>query len=178
MADLLPRYPEHWILGIESQPEFHYWGRRIPQQTQAWLWYNMEPKHGIETLANTFREKHGVIDNDEAMNYLAMWNKTVKEGAPEVEFEAVFGVGYGKMGVLTDPKDANVCLLFGLYDVSIPYHTKTGAGSGGYAWQCLVKRPLRDDQETHQMLAERFALWNKQGRINLIRMWNRLLEGK
>ncbi len=81
------------------------------------------------------------------------------------------------MGVVTDPEDPSVYLLFGLYDVSIPYHNKTGAGRGGYAWQRLLKKPLKDDLATHQMLAERFSLWIRQGRANLIKRWNRLLEG-
>ncbi|MBA7518614.1 hypothetical protein ES705_10686 [subsurface metagenome] len=118
----------------------------------------MEPALEIETLANTFREKHGVTDHDEAMDLLAQWNKTVEQGATEVEFETVFGVGYGKMGVVTDPEDESMCLLFGLYPVTIPYHHTGYAGCGGYAWQRLARRPLQDDPVTHQMLAERFSL--------------------
>lgn len=117
------------------------------------------------------------MDHDEAMDLLAKWNKTVEQGATEVEFETVFGVGYGKMGVVTDPGDESMCLLFGLHPVTIPYHHTVYAGSGGYAWQCLARRPLKDDPVTHQMLAEKFSLWKKQGRANLIKMLNRLLEG-
>ncbi len=122
-------------------------------------------------------EKWGVTDRDEALGLVRQWNKTVEQGAAEVEFETVFSVGYGKMGVVTDPEDTNTCLLFGLYPVTIPYHHNDGAGHGGYAWQRLERRPLQDDPVTHQMLAERFSLWIRQGRANLIKMWNRLLEG-
>ncbi len=137
----------------------------------------MEPSLHSDTLVDYLWEKWGVTDHDEALKYVTQWNDTVEQGATEVEFEAIFGVGYGKMGVVTDPEDSNICLLFGLYDVSIPYHNKTGAGRGGYAWQRLLKRPLQDDLATHLMIAERFALWKKHGRTNLIKMYNRMLEG-
>jgi len=117
-----------------------------------------------------------VTDEQEGLQYLKQWNETVKKGAAEVEFDTVFGVGYGKMGVVTAPADSKTSLLFGYYPVRIARHD-VGAGQGGYAWQRLARIPLKDDQETHQMLAERFALWSKQGRVNLIKCWNKYLKG-
>ena len=137
----------------------------------------MEPSLHTETLVDYLWEKWGVTDHDQALKYVDQWNKTVKHGATEVEFDAVFSVNYGKMGAITDPDDQEVCLLFGYYPVTIPYHHYSGAGRGGYAWQCLLKKPLQDDLVTHHMLAERFALWQRQGRTDLIRMYNRMLEG-
>ena len=73
-----------------------------------------------------------MTDEQEGLQYLKQWNETVKKGAPEVEFETVFSVAYGKMGVVTDPADSNTCLLFGYYPVRIARHD-VGAGRGGYA---------------------------------------------
>ncbi len=118
-----------------------------------------------------------MTDSDEAHKYVCQWNDDVKRGLPYVEFEAVFGVGYGKMGVITDPDDETMCMLFGFYPVTLPNHQYAGPGRGGYAWQCLAKAPLKDDQLTHNWLTERFALRNKQGRLNMIKMYNLFLEG-
>ena len=49
-----------------------------------------------------------------------------------MEFETVFGVGYGKLGVVTAPADSKTCLLFGYYPVRIARHD-VDAGRGGYA---------------------------------------------
>lgn len=71
MADLLPRYPDYWIVGVERQPEFKYWGRPAPKRTQAWLWYNMEPAIHSETLTMYLWEKWGVTDHDEALGLVS-----------------------------------------------------------------------------------------------------------
>ena len=118
-----------------------------------------------------------MTDRDEALRYVSQWNNAVKHGLPEVEFEAIFGVGYGRMGVITDPDNENMCMLFGIYPVTLPFHHYAGPGRGGYAWQRLAKEPLKDDLLTNNWLTERFALGSKQGRINLIKMYNQLLDG-
>ena len=92
----------------------------------------MEPSLHVDSLLSYFWEKWGVTDEKEGLQYLKQWNETVKKGAAEVEFETVFGVAYGKMGVVTDPADSNTCLLFGYYPVWIARHD-VGAGRGGYA---------------------------------------------
>ena len=57
MGDLVPNYPEHWLVAIKHQPEFKYTGIRQPQQTTAWLWYHMEPSLHVETLTDYLNEK-------------------------------------------------------------------------------------------------------------------------
>ncbi len=178
MGELVPNYPEHWLVAIEHQPEFKYRGKKPPQKSSAYLWYHMEPSLHSDTLTEYLYEKWGVTDRGEALQYVSQWNDAVKHGLPEIEFEAVFSVGYGKMGVITDSDNKDMCMLFGFYNVYVPRHVYSGPGRGGYAWQRLVKEPLKNDEITYYMLSEKFALWSKQGRGNLIKFYNRLVEAQ
>ena len=37
MGDLVPNYPDYWMVAVEHQPDFTYTGRQTPRHTQAWL---------------------------------------------------------------------------------------------------------------------------------------------
>ncbi len=69
MGDLVPNYPDYWMVAVEHQPEFKYVGKQVPKQTQAYLWYHMEPSLHSDTLTDYLWEKWGVTDHDEALKY-------------------------------------------------------------------------------------------------------------
>ena len=93
-----------------------------------------------------------------------------------MELYQVFPIGNSMIGIVKDPKNSHRCIIMGTYPVRAPYCAHVPVGSGGYMWQYLERVPLRDDRATHQMLAERFALWDQNDRLKLLSRWNGQFE--
>ena len=176
LKQLLPRYPHHWVILAQKQPVIEYEASKPHQSVNAYLWYNMAPEKLWDTNKYYFREKLGIIDDEEADTLITKWNRSLSHQPVEIEFNQVFPIGNSVIGIANDPKHSNRCIIMATYPVRAPYCEHVPVGGGGYMWQYLERAPLRDDRATHQMLAERFALWDQKDRIKLLRSFNGQFE--
>ena len=136
----------------------------------------MAPEKIWETHKNYFSEKLAITDKVESERLVSKWNRTLLHQPIEMEFNQVFPIGNSMIGIANDPKNSNRSIIMANYPVRAPYCEHVPIGSGGYMWQFLERAPLRDDRSAHQMLAERFALWDQKDRLILLRKWNGQFE--
>lgn len=136
----------------------------------------MAPERIWDTHKSYFREKLAITDDEEATKLRTKWNRTLVRKPIEMEINQVFPIGHSMIGIANDPKHSQRCIIMATYPVRAPYCEYVPVGGGGYMWQYLERVPLRDDRATHQMLAERFALWDQKDRLVLLRKWNGQFE--
>lgn len=176
MGALLPPYPDHWAVCVEKQPTIEYSSQNPLKNVQSFLWYNMQPEIIPETFTEYFEEKLAISDKDEALNLIAQWNKTVSQEPEGLELKIIFPVDYAMLGIADDPVNDERCLVLATYGVRAPGYIRLHAGRGGYAWQYLDKEQLTADEGTHHMVAERFALWDKEDQKEFIMRWNKSFQ--
>ena len=136
----------------------------------------MAPERIWDTHKSYFREKLGITDDQEAEKLITKWNRSLSHQPVEIDFNQVFPIGLSMIGIANDPKHSHRCIIMATYPVRVPYCEHVPVGRGGYMWQCLERVPLRDNKATHRMLAERFALWDQEDRLILLRKWNGQFE--